>query len=37
MNPIQKTNEWFIENGYIDPMEIIDHNGNLDLPEAFIQ
>jgi len=32
-----KTNEWFIENGYTDPMEIIDHNGNLDLPEAFIQ
>ena len=32
-----KTNEWFIENGYTDPMEIIDHNGDLDVPEAFIQ
>lgn len=32
-----KPSEWFIENGYSDPMEIIDHNGNLDLPEAFIQ
>ena len=37
MNPIEKTNEWFIENGYTDPMEIIDLFGNLDLPEAFIQ
>ena len=37
MNQIPKTNEWFIENGYTDPMEMIDHNGNLDLPEAIIQ
>jgi hypothetical protein len=37
MNPIPKTNEWFIENGYADPMEMIDHNGNLDLPEAIIE
>jgi len=36
-NDRTKTNQWFIENGYIDPMETIDPNGNLDVPEAFMQ
>jgi hypothetical protein len=36
MNPIHKTNEWFIENGYTDPMEMIDHSGNLELADAFL-
>ena len=34
---MMKTSKWFIENGYSDPAQLIDHNGNLDLPEAFIQ
>jgi hypothetical protein len=32
----KKTNEWFIENGYTDPLEMIDHSGNLELADAFL-
>ena len=32
-----KSWEWFIKHGYTDPKEMIDHNENLDLPEAFMQ
>ena len=36
-NDMIKSWEWFIEHGYTDPKEMIDHNENLDLPEAFMQ
>ena len=36
-NDMTKSWEWFIEHGYTDPKEMIDHNGNLDVPETFMQ
>jgi hypothetical protein len=32
-----KEESWFVKQGYVDPDEIIDHNGNLQLPSKFIE
>ena len=32
-----KHEHWFVQQGYTDPDELIDHNGNLQLPEKFMQ
>ncbi len=32
-----KPEHWFVQQGYTDPDELIDHNGNLQLPEKFMQ
>ena len=32
---VEKDGEWFVANGFIHPDELIDHDANLDQPQAF--